>query len=91
MLTKLIAGSLLAATLAPALAAQSPAQNAAKPAAQDEVVCTLESSTVGSHLRRRVCTTRAARDERTQRDRQTMDSYENRGGVSPGHGGGRGM
>jgi invasion protein IalB len=55
---------------APAKPAAPPARAAASDGG-DEVVCTVER-TLGSHLPKRTCTTRAAREEQAKADQQAM-------------------
>lgn len=50
------------------------AGNAKKPKAEprgDDVVCTYEQP-VGTHIKRRICATRADRAERTRKDQEAM-------------------
>ena len=62
-MNRFLTAALLALCSVPALA-DPPAQ-----APADRPVCTYESST-GSHIRKRVCTTRAQREERAAQDRE---------------------
>ena len=73
MSSKLIAAGLLAATFCVNAAGSSPAAKpAASPAAkQDEVVCTLDHST-GSHIPKKVCTTRSTREGQAKADQDAL-------------------
>ena len=51
---------------------------AAAEAAPDDVICTYETP-VGSHVKKRICVTKAERDRRTEQDRDTMRNVQNRG------------
>ena len=80
MFLKQLSAALLVAGLAGvAGAAEAPAARGAKPAAapQDDVVCTYEKS-LGSHLKRRVCTTRVERDARARADQDRMRTMSGR-------------
>ncbi len=69
MSSKLIAAGLLAATFCVNAAGSSPA---AKPAAkQDEIVCTVDHST-GSHIPKKVCTTRSNREGQAKADQDAL-------------------
>ncbi|HUS25048.1 MAG TPA: hypothetical protein VM369_08870 [Candidatus Binatia bacterium] len=76
----------LAALMGTACAVQAetakPANSGARP---DDVVCTYEKTT-GSHLGRRVCATRAAREQRAKENQEAMTAL--RRGNNGGSGGG---
>lgn len=52
----------------------------------DDVICTFET-TMGSHIKRKVCATRQAREDKTQGDQELMRRQQTRGsgkaGVDP--------
>lgn len=79
---------LLASALAasPAFSAEAPAgkprvqtgEEAAAKAAPDDVICTYEQP-IGSHLKKRVCSSRAARDAQAEADQKAMKNAQRRG------------
>lgn len=68
------------------LAAEAPAgkptiqtgDEAAAKAAPDDVICTYDQ-VVGSHLKKRRCATRAARDAQAEADQQALKNAQRRG------------
>ena len=97
MLLKTVAGALCAAALV-ACAATAPAEKRvataqpaaaeptdAKPAVRiakpDDLICRNEEVT-GTRLTRRVCMTRAQREERSRNDRQTLENIQHQGSGS---------
>lgn len=81
MFSRIIATTLFAVTFAAGaanapIAAQkpspaSPAKTAEQDPPKDEVICTTEH-TLGSHLPRRNCMTRAQQEERSRRDQEAV-------------------
>ena len=75
MLLRYLGAAVLAAGMvAAAQAVEVPVQKGAKAAAEarpDDVICTYERS-VGSHIKRRNCATRAQRDERARQDQDAV-------------------
>jgi hypothetical protein len=80
MFLKRLTAGLLAGMVA--LAAQAgdakTGLEAAANAAPDDVICTHETP-MGSHIKRRVCATRAQRDEQTKLDQEALRSAQGRG------------
>ena len=70
MFARFLSAALLGAVVstAGAAAATEPSPSADK---KDEMVCTTETP-LGSHLPKRTCMTRAAREERQNKDREKM-------------------
>jgi hypothetical protein len=65
---------LAAGLMSAAQAVEVPVKKGAKAAAEaapDDVICTYEHS-VGSHLKRRTCATRAQRNERARQDQDSV-------------------
>jgi hypothetical protein len=87
MIYKVLTGALLALAVT-ATAQAGEAKKAAKTAAADEVVCTYERS-VGSHLGRRVCATRAQREEKSRANQDAMAHLQT-GKTGTGKGSGAG-
>lgn len=79
MLPKTLTAAMLAAVLTTAAHAEvKKGPQAAAEAAPDDVICTYEKS-VGSHIKRRVCATRADRDAQAQADQEAMSKTQRRG------------
>lgn len=79
MLLKSLTAALLAAAVSSTAHAEiKKGAQAAAEAAPDDVICTYEKS-VGSHIKRRVCATRAQRDEQAEADKRALAGAQRRG------------
>lgn len=77
MILKPLFLSLLAAGMSTSVYAAEPKPQPPKPGEEraDDVICTVES-VLGSHLKRRVCTTRQAREERAKADQKALQGLQ---------------
>lgn len=93
MILKPLFLSLLAAGMSTSVYAAEPKPQPPKPGEEraDDVICTVES-VLGSHLKRRVCTTRQAREERAKADQKALQGLQQskaaRGNATESGGGG---
>lgn len=78
MKPSILVAVLVAGLSLPAAADVKKGAQAAAEAAPDDVICTYERS-VGSHIKRRVCATRAQRDEQARADQEAMGNTQRRG------------
>lgn len=68
----------LALACGAAAAVETPAKAASGDDAANQMVCFIEPST-GSHIKKRVCMTRAEREARTRQDQDTMRNAQRPG------------